>query len=284
MLSLLFAHVGRPVEPHDLLGSWEPATGMALVLVAAAYTWGTRHAPRDARRERSFYGGLATLAVALVSPLDGLAGSLASAHMVQHMLILLLAAPLLARSRPLGVLLRLVPMDVTRAMWRWLRRVGLGRGRLDRMLRPVVLWFLYVGALWFWHASGPYLAALESDWIHATEHATFAAVGIGFWSVVWGFGRAAPAPGFRVLMVFAAAMHGVLLAALLTFAAAPWYPVYSASTAPFGLDPLTDQQLAGLVLWIPSGLVYVGVALVLVIRWIAADDSSPVEASSVRSR
>ncbi|MEX2422763.1 MAG: cytochrome c oxidase assembly protein [Acidimicrobiia bacterium] len=272
MLNLLFAHVGRPLEPHDLLGSWQPGAGVLLAVVTVVYAWGLRTSPEDRHRDRCFFGGLGTLALALVSPLDALAGSLASAHMVQHMLILLVAAPLLARSRPSRVLLRVVPVSAMRTMWRWLRRLDLGPSRLDRWRRPVVLWLLYVGVMWFWHASGPYQAAVESVWMHGLEHATFLGAGLGFWWIALGLGRHPPIVGFRVLFVFAAGMQGVLLAALLTFSPGPWYPVYAATAAPFGLDPLTDQQLAGLVLWIPSGLIYIGAALSMVVRWVADDE------------
>ena len=275
MLSLLFAHVGRPLAPHDLLGSWDLATGAVVAVIAAVYAGASRVSPRTRGRDASFFRGLAILAVALVSPLEGLAGSLASAHMVQHMLILLVAAPLLARARMLPVLLRVMPLGATRSTWRWLRRLGLHRGRLDRIRHPLLLWLFYVGVLWFWHASGPYQAAVDHDWIHVLEHATFIVAGVGFWSLVWGVGRHALVVGLRVLMVFAAAMQGVLLAALLTFSPAPWYPVYSVTTAPFGLDPLTDQQLAGLVLWVPASLLYVGVALFLIARWVADDGPVP---------
>lgn len=271
MLTPVIAHLGQPGS--SVIGQWRPALGLGIVFAVAVYQRGYRGLPPEPTRRRLFLGGAAFLAAALVTPLDALAESLAWAHMVQHMLVLVVAAPLLAASQPMPTLLRAVPLGAQRALWRTLRGFGIERHRSAWVTTPAIVWLAYAGTLWLWHAAGPYQAAVGTDWIHAAEHASFLVVGLAFWHLALGGGRRPMLPGFRVLFMFTAAMQSVLLAALLTFAPTPWYPVYAGSG--FDLDPLTDQQLAGLLLWIPSGLVYTGVSVLVTVAWITRDESLP---------
>jgi putative membrane protein len=121
-----------------------------------------------------------------------------------------------------------------------------------------------VGALWLWHSAALYEAALRSHWLHGLEHVSFFVPALLFWSVVL---RRQPGPdafpGVALVLVFTMALQSVLLSALLTFSPTPWYPSYGERAAPWGLDPLVDQQLAGVMMWVPGGLVYLGIALVL---------------------
>jgi putative membrane protein len=236
----------------------------------AVRTWGLR-ARSDGGRHRAtyFWLGLAAIAVALVSPLDAAASALASAHMVQHLLLTLVAAPLLALSRPGATLLRGGPRRVRRAVGRWRGRLQLTPRRLARLGHPVLLWLCYVATLWFWHASVTYDAALASEPVHATSHLTYLLTGVLFWGLLVRSARDGdPSPGLGLLLAFGAAMQGVFLSALLTFAAEPWYAGYIGTTTPWGLDQLTDQQLAGAIMWLPGGLVYLGSALALFVAWL----------------
>jgi cytochrome c oxidase assembly factor CtaG len=275
----LLAHQGQPLAPHDLWGAWtlEPVLLLGLLLAVLAYrrgqTGGRRRAA-DVWRARCFAGGLVALGVALVSPLDALAGALASAHMVQHVLLLLVAAPLLALAAPSSTLLRGSPLAVRRATGRWRRRLGLTHGRLRVLRHPVAVWLLHVATLWFWHAAVPYDAALDSSVVHVLEHASFLVTGLLFWRVVLGGRRRAGqvTHGLGVLLVFAMAMQSVFLSALLTFARTAWYSGYAATTAAWGLDPLADQQLAGAIMWIPAGLVYLAAGLTLMVMWVRSTE------------
>jgi cytochrome c oxidase assembly factor CtaG len=219
------------------------------------------------------------VAVALVSPLDALSSALASGHMVQHVLLLLVAAPLLALSAPSSALLRGSPLAVRRASGRWRRRLRLTRGNLRALRHPAAVWLLHVGTVWFWHAAVPYGAALESEFLHVLEHAGFLVTAVLFWRVVIGArGAGRVSYGFGVLLVFAMAMQSVFLSVLLTFARAPWYSGYATTTAPWGLEPLADQQLAGVIMWIPAGVIYLAAALALMVTWVRAterDDIAP---------
>jgi putative membrane protein len=278
VLSPILAHPGQPPAPHDLWGAWnlDPVLLGGLLLAAWAFWRGQTSGPRrpvDSWRARCFSGALVALGLALLSPLDALSGSLASAHMVQHLLLLLVAAPLLALSAPSSAILRGSPLALRRASGRGRRRLGLTHGNLGVLRHPAAVWLLSVGVVWFWHAAAPYDATLDNQLLHVLEHASFLVTAVLFWQVVVGVrGAARVSGGLGVLLVFAMAMQSVFLSVLLTFARTPWYSGYAATTAPWGLDPLTDQRLAGVIMWIPAGVIYLVVALALLVTWIRATE------------
>lgn len=283
MLIGLHAHTGQPVAPHDLLAAWEPDwfVLIGLVLVCLLYMRGRS---RSTRRLRTgfFVAGIGAIAVALLSPLETASGSLTSAHMVQHVLLVLVAAPLLALGRVVPTLALGLPIRMRRRWWRILRRVALTPGRLQWLRSPLPALALYTVAFWIWHAAVPYQATLTSDTVHAAEHLTFLATALLFWQAALTpdlFGR-----GLRVLAVFGAAMQGTLLSALLTFAPNPWYGGYAVSSPLWGMDPLTDQQLAGLVMWIPGGLIYTAAALAILTGWLRGIASTEPAPSGLGSR
>lgn len=268
------AHPGQPPQPHDLWTGWvpDPLTLAALVLTFWAYSVGRacgRQRPGDAWRDRCFVGGLAAVAVALLSPLDAASNALASAHMVQHLLLMLVAAPLLAFSAPGTALMRGTPAVVRRVAGTVRVRTRLTRRNTGILRRPGAVWQVHVGTLWFWHAATPYDAALERDLVHALEHALFLVTAVLFWALVRDARRpGGMSPGFGVILLFATAMQSVFLSALLTFAGTPWYTGYAGTTGAWGLSHLVDQQLAGVVMWIPGGVVDGATALALVVTWI----------------
>ncbi|HEY6707491.1 MAG TPA: cytochrome c oxidase assembly protein [Actinomycetota bacterium] len=248
----------------------------ALVAAAIAYAAGLRRLWRAGPGAptgwpaAAFAAGLATVAIALCSPLDTLAHGLFAAHMAQHMLLVMVAAPLLVLGAPgLPLAVALAP-DWRRRLGRLRHRPAVRAAR-DLLTRPLVAWAVHVGTLWAWHLPGPYQAALASDAVHAAEHASFLATAVLFWWVVLSrAGRHRLAPGFAVLYLFAAALQGSALGALLTLAPAPLYPLQAAAAPPWGPAPLADQQLAGLVMWVPADLIYLGVAGTLFMRWLVS--------------
>jgi putative membrane protein len=282
VLTPILAHPGQPAAPHDLWGAWnlDPVLLGGFLLAAWAYWRGQTSGPRrpvDSWRARCFTVALVALGLALLSPLDALSNALASAHMVQHLLLLVVAAPLLALSAPSSAILRGSPLALRRASGRWRRRLGLTHGNLGVLRHPAAVWLLAVGVVWFWHAAAPYDATLDNELLHVLEHASFLATAVLFWQVVVGVRGAARIPGgLGVLLVFAMAMQSVFLSVLLTFARTPWYSGYAATTAPWGLDPLTDQRLAGVIMWIPAGGIYLVVALALLVTWIRATEREDV--------
>jgi putative membrane protein len=278
----VLAHPGQPPAPHDLWSAWNlhPVLLAGLLLAGWAYRRGRTGGPRrpvDTWRARCFTLALVALGLALLSPLDALSNALASAHMVQHLLLLLVAAPLLALSAPSSTILRGSPLAVRRASGRWRRRLGLTHGNLVVLRHPAAVWLLQVGVLWFWHAAAPYDAALDNQFLHLLEHTSFLVTAVLFWHVVIGVrGAARVSGGLGVLLMFAMAMQSVFLSVLLTFARTPWYSGYATTTAPWGLDPLTDQQVAGVIMWIPAGGIYLAAALVLLATWIRATEREDV--------
>ena len=270
----VMAHAGAPLAPHDLWGAWslEPAVLLGLAVVGVGYGRGVRRLwcagsrVVTGRQVAAFAAGLAVLALALLSPLDALAEVLFTAHMAQHMLLVMVAAPLLVLGAP-GLPLTVALMPGWRRRLALLRRhaaVVAGRRLLSR---PMVAWAVHVGVLWAWHLPVPYQAALADELVHAAEHASFLGSAVLFW---WVLARRRLAPGFAILYLFAAGLQGSALGALLTLAPAPLYPLQAAGSAPWGLPPLADQQLAGLVMWVPADLTYLGAAAALFIRWLTS--------------
>lgn len=274
----LRAHDGEPLAPHDLWGAWaqEPWVLPGMVLFVGLYVrgivrlWGRAGLGRGVRRWQAgcFAGGTIALLVALVSPLDAMGSALFSAHMLQHEILMLIAAPLVVLSAPHIAVLWALPIG-------WRRRIGaLARVRPVRaawrmLSRPLAAWVIYAMVLWIWHAPGLYQATLESDLVHAAQHGSFLGGALLFWWVLLESGRhGSMGWGGGVLYVFTTAVHGSALGALLTFAPTPWYPMYADSVEAWGLTVLQDQQLGGLIMWIPAGVVYVGTALALMIVWL----------------
>jgi len=270
-------HAGLPPAPHDLWSAWapDPLAAMALATMTLVYAAGVgrRRVRLPARRDVLFGAGLLAVGLALLSPLDTASAALASAHMTQHLLLTLVAAPLLTLARPGATLMQGLPRPLRRGVGRARVRLGLTRQRTDLVRRPVPALVFLTATLWTWHGSVAYQASLQHAAWHWLEHAMFLAAGILFWAVVVDAARGADAaPAQGVLLLFGAAMQGVFLSALLTFADTPFYPGYLDSTAAWGLTPIDDQRLAGALLWIVGGVVHLPAALTLWVRWIAGSD------------
>ena len=273
MLTLL-GHAGEPLLPHDVWSAWtfDPAVLVGLALAVVAYERGVRQGSGAGGRRAAFHVAMAAILVALVSPVDAMAGTLVSAHMVQHVLLILVAAPLLAVSAPAASLLRGTPPAV-RTSARDLRRAfGLDVDRLRSVRSPVARWLLYVVTLWIWHASVVYGAAVDNEWLHVVEHVTFLGSAFLIWSVILGPARTRMPRGLGFLAVFTLGLQGIFLSALLTFARTPWYADHLAAPDGWGLDPLADQQLAGVLMWIPAGFIHAGIALYLLLAWMRESD------------
>lgn len=274
---MILAHVGVAPQPHDLWSAWNLDPVVLVSLFVTAWTYGQgmtgqRHPP-PAWRRWSFAGGLGAISIAMISPLDAMAQSLASAHMVQHVLLIMVAAPLLVLARPLTVMLRGLPWSVRERAARVRGFVGLTTARTRRVWHPAGVWLAYVGSLWLWHSRVLYDAALSNDLVHILEHGTFFVTGLMFWGLVAGARGARPLErGHALLVVFAATMQSVLLSALLTFAGTPWYDGYATTTQAWGLSHLADQQLAGVIMWVPTGLVYLAAILTLLVTWLWQTD------------
>lgn len=270
------AHGGRPMEPHDLWTAWslEPAIVVALFLSAWLYSrgieriWRRSGAGRGIRRWEAacFAAGWLTLLVAMVSPVHRMGEVLFSAHMVQHELLMAIAAPLLVLGRPVIPFLWAIPIRWRRSIGGW-AKAGAVAGAWRGVTNPLAAWLLHAAALWIWHLPGAYGASLASEGMHTLQHASFLGTALLFWWALVHGREGRMGYGASVFYLFATAMHSGGLGALLTFAPRPWYAGYAATTTAWGLTPLEDQQLAGLIMWIPAGASYLVAALLLLAAW-----------------
>jgi putative membrane protein len=261
------AHEPQGAPPH--LWSLDPLVWVPLAVLTAAYALGLwrlgirsgvgRGVPRW--RAACFAGALLTLFLTLVWPLEALAARSFALHMLQHMLLIALAAPLLVLGAPEAPLLHALPprlRGATAALGAHVRRSPLGA-----LARPVPAMILHALAIWGWHLPQAFEAALRTPWVHAAEHASFLGTGLLFWWSVRHTARAAAgAQGLAALAVLATLIHTGLLGALLTFAGRPLYA--TSGSPPWGLSALEDQQLAGLIMWVPGGVLYLAAGLALV--------------------
>jgi putative membrane protein len=275
-----------PHNFHDLWRTWglEPLSIAGLALSALLYAHGLRRLWRDAgtgrgvhRWEAACYAlGWLALFVALVSPLHPWGAALFSAHMTQHEILMLVAAPLLVLGRPLVVFLKALPPRTAAALARasntpsWRRAWGL-------LSNAFVAWLIHAIVLWVWHIPALFQATLTSDAVHALQHTSFLASALLFWWAVFDHRRSAMGYGAALLFLFTTALHSGLLGVLLTFARAVWYPAYSQSTASWGLTPLEDQQLGGLIMWIPAGVVYIVAALACAAAWLRQSEQRTLQ-------
>jgi putative membrane protein len=239
---------------------------VALMLASAAlYALGLRRLWANAgagrgvrlREALAFAGGWLALAVALVSPLDTLGGSLFSAHMVQHELLMVIAAPLLVLGRPLAIW----AWGLSPAWRRAFGRVFASRGWSGVwgvLTDPLVAWALHAIALWAWHIPALFDGALQSEGLHILQHTSFLGTALFFWWAVLGHDpRGRYGAGHSFAYLFTTMLHTSALGALLALAPTPWYAPYVDTTVAYGFDPVQDQQLGGLVMWVPAGLAYV---------------------------
>jgi putative membrane protein len=269
----VWAHSGEPLEPHDLWSAWRFDVGIILPLMLSAvlYAKGARRSRGTTRLQLiCFWSGWLVLFLSLCSPLHPLGEVLFSAHMSQHELLMLIAAPLLVLSRPLPALLWGLPLEWRRTAGRFTKAAVVQR--IWRSITgPFVAWLLHAVVLWAWHAPMLFQATLTNDAVHTAQHICFLGSALLFWwSLVHGCGRRNY--GWGVLYVFTTGVHTSILGALLTFAPAVWYPAYQSTTAAWGLTPLEDQQIGGLIMWVPAGLVYLGAGLALFAAWLNESD------------
>ena len=219
-------------------------------------------------RAAAFFVGVGVLFVALVSPLEVLAGRFFSVHMLQHLLLVLLAAPLLVAGMPGYALLWALPLTSRRTVGRAWRTCSKARA-LAPLSHPLAAWLLFAGVFWLWHVPSLYETAIRFPAVHALEHLSMLGSAFLFWeTLLQPLGRRRLYRGAAVLYLFATALQGSLLGAILTFAPRPLYPDYARLLSALGRDPLADQQLAGLLMWVPPGVLYLAWAAAMLVLWL----------------
>lgn len=255
---------------HPRNWTWELQLTLPLVIMLAWYLIGAIRRRDFARlrwRHAAFLTGWISLCIALLSPLHRLGDSLFSAHMLQHEILILISAPLLAAAHPAVTFLNAFRMAYRRVLGHAISRIEGHRG-VQRLTSPLAAWLGHAATLWLWHVPALYQATLTSEFVHAAQHLCFFITALVFWSALYGAASAKMSDGAAVFYVFGTAVHSGALGALLTFSTVIWYPLYAGRTEIWGLTALEDQQLGGLIMWVPSSIVFILVGLVLFARWL----------------
>lgn len=266
----VWAHVGD--VPHEQ-PDWTltpsiliPVALSLLLYTAGCYRlWRRSRLGRAALRRHSvlFAAGWFTLAAAAISPLHEAGENSFTLHMIEHELLMLVAAPLLVLSRPLETMLWAWPAGVRKSLGAFFTQTAM-RATWRFLSGAVTATVLQAAALWLWHAPTLFELALAYDGWHITQHLSFLISALLFWSAMFHSKQAVGGRGLAVLCLFATSVISGALGALMAFSQSPWYPRYAMlGLAPVGLTPVEDQQLAGLMMWLPGGLVHAIAALVL---------------------
>jgi cytochrome c oxidase assembly factor CtaG len=269
--SLAWAH--DTGVPHTEPPGWtlDPLIVLPLILVLLLFALGwrqlrsrSRHgADALVRRARLFGSGWLVLAAALVSPVHEAGERSFAAHMFEHELIMLVAAPLLVMAEPMAVMLWAFPPQ-GRANLGYVSKLRGIEAAWRMLTAPMAATLIQAAALWLWHVPALFDRALANESWHVAQHLSFLVSALLFWTAMLGR-RTAP-PVAALCLVVTSIVSGAL-GALMALATSPWYAGYERlGLAPFELTPAEDQQLAGLLMWVPGGLVHAGAALLIMRR------------------
>jgi cytochrome c oxidase assembly factor CtaG len=250
----------------------EPVLGAVLV-AGAIYARGwrvrSRRTPLRFGRGRlaAFLGGLGVIALAVASPLDAIAGQRLSAHMTQHLLLMMVAPPLLWLGAPVAPMLGGLPRWIRRAVAAGLAAPSV-RSSTGVIAHPAIGWASFTVAFWAWHTPRLYELAVGSHAWHRLEHACFFATAMLLWRpVVLAWPARSPWPRWTMIpYLLLADLQNTVLAAILTFSDRVIYPAYAAIAPAGTLSALTDQSIAGVIMWVPGSLVFLCAAV-----WLAVE-------------
>lgn len=254
-------YCGAPPVPGHVNWNPDPVLIALLLAVSAAYALGCRGKDAPRPHERALFGGgMLTAAAALISPLCNLSVALFSARVAQHMVLILIAAPLIVLGRPERVLARLISLG------RW-------NAAFERRVMTIGA-VAFAITIWTWHMPGPYDETLRNNTIYWTMHITLFGASLLLWHalLIGSGGRA----GTALIVGFGTSMHMSLLAAVLTLAPRALFAVHLDTTWPWGLSPLDDQELGGVVMWVPAGVLLTIYGVAAFAHWLNTADK-PVQ-------
>jgi putative membrane protein len=273
----LVPYIASKIEISQVITALFLLTSLSLYTVGLRRLW--KHAGRgrgiNSKAAMSFFAGWLSLFVALIGPFHTLSEALFSAHMTQHEILMLVAAPLIILGRPQIAMVWAIPP-------RW--RLTVSDVKNDDLFEHIwramsasfAAFLIHAAALWIWHIPAMFDATLESDWVHAAQHVSFFGTALLFWWAIVNSSLDWKNSFVGVLFLFLTSLHSGILGALLTFTREAWYPAYSGTTMAWGFTPLEDQQLGGLIMWVPAGLVYIGAGLVMFARLLADSEKRAV--------
>jgi len=242
--------------------TWYPSIVIGFSLWTLLYVWANRDRHTPLVQQIAFHLGTLAGLLALVSPLDELGDEyLFSAHMVQHLLLMFVTAPLWLAGTPSWLVDGIIP-----------KRLDLLVKRLASLMSAFVT---FVSVMWVWHIPAIYEMAQETEAIHIFEHLTFIGGALIGWWPVFGAGTSRiskPEPPMRMLYLFLLAIPCTSVAAVLTFAHTPLYPFYVTAPHIFGLDALQDQRLGGLLMWLPTHMFLLLAIAITFFKWFVDSD------------
>jgi putative copper resistance protein D len=266
-----------PTFPAFLLDwRFDPLVVIPLALTASAYLWAVHTVNRAHPRNRhprirtwSFMGGLVAIGLALASPIEAYEGVLFSVHMIQHLILMLVAAPLLLAGGPITLTLRVASPSVRRGLLRVLHSPV-----VKVISFPVLTWALFAAVNWGWHFSTLYDDALENQLLHYAQHATFLGTALLFW---WPITGVDPGPWrmpypVRLFYLFLALPQNSFLGVALLSAGSVLYPHYLTNARPWGPTPLEDQQLGGVLMWVAGDIAFLVAMAVVIVAWMRAEE------------
>jgi cytochrome c oxidase assembly factor CtaG len=219
------------------------------------------------------------VALSLLSPIDTLGGLLFTMHMVQHLLLAMIAPPLLMAVDPMPIIMWGMPVRSRRPIGRILfNRQSAIRPIITKVAQPGILLLVYVIFLWGWHDGAMYNLALQNDFVHDIEHLTFFITAMLLWWHIVGAG-----PRFhkrlshlaRAGLAIAAIPATMIAGVAIAFATAPIYTFYETVPRLWGMSVMTDQQVGGAIMWIPGSMMFLLAAIVLIGQWLAKEESKP---------
>ncbi len=265
---------------HDHIHwSLEPWIAGPMLGVAVIYAAGAFRLQGIARSHRFgdvllFYAGLVLLALAVLSPLHSLGTVLLTAHMIEHEIMMVAAAPLIVASRPAATLMFGLPKPVRMAL-AWLLRLKLVRlsSRAATDLASATL--LHAASLWVWHVPDLFEAAGTNEAVHTLQHTIFLGSALMFWSAVMDRIHRRYGQGYAALALFFMSLQAGALGALLTLSQRIWYELPPGALELADLSPQEDQVLAGLIMWVPACSLYVAAALYVVAQWLSTFEARP---------
>jgi putative membrane protein len=255
---------------------WPVSIVLPLAIAAVIYGMGTVRLYYRGTNTRAlcpalfFFGGWLSLIVALDSPIHELSERHFWVHMTQHEILMLVSAPLLVLGRPVYVALWALPQR-SRLAVSGLLRPGMVRSVWSAISAPFTAWLLSSLTLWIWHTPFLFDAALRSDFVHGLQHLSFLATSLLFWWTLVEINDRRLTHGGAILYLFITTLEMSLLSSLLTFSARVWFSPYIATDMTLQLA-LQDQQLGGLIMWVPAGALLLLITLVFFWRWLQYSD------------
>jgi putative membrane protein len=270
-------------EAHEVPWRTAPHLVAALLLMAVVYARGVQQSWRRGGRGAGlarwqvgcFVAGWLTLVAALVTPIDALAEELASVHMIQHLALMLVAAPLLVLGAPALAALWALPRRWRSAVARHWRSKPTVRDTWAALSQPMLAWLLYFVVLWGWHLPSLYEAALANRLVHDVQHLLFfGSAALVWWIVLNPLGGLRLEGGAGVLYLFTTSLHAMALGVFMALSPRAWYGSYEASAPAWGFDAVQDQQIAGVIMWMPAAMAYVVLAALIFWLWLRQTEAA----------